>query len=416
MSAPTGTEPDFTPLSQPLTSDGTPAWLVVTKREVVVKMTDRNFLISTALTLLIVIASLGFNGFMAGRPSTTTVAVTSADAAQVIASAGAAWHTADDRQTLTSTTVADDSAARSAVDGGDADAYLRHDGDTWSLVYQGPLNTTLLTYVGDVVRTQALTRNAAAAGTTLEALAKGSLVVPQVLVKPGEEQKDETAAVVKLIAGFVFAMLYYLASLLFGLAIAQSVVEEKQSRVVEILATAIPIRQLLIGKIVGNTLLALGQMLLFVGVGLIGVTFTSYSQYLSSLTGPATWYLVFFLAGFVALACIWAVDGSLASRSEDLQSTTMPLTMVLVVALFIGISASGVWQVVASYVPVISTITMPMRLLDGTAAWWEAAISLLLTLAFAAVTVLLGEKLYRRSVLQTGGRVSLKQAMSAEID
>jgi ABC-2 type transport system permease protein len=218
------------------------------------------------------------------------------------------------------------------------------------------------------------------------------------------------------VAGLVFAMLYYMASLLFGLAIAQSVVEEKQSRVVEILATAIPVRQLLIGKIVGNTLLALGQMLLFVGAGLVGVTFTSYKQYLSTLTGPAAWYLVFFLAGFIALACIWAVAGSLASRSEDLQSTTMPLTMVIVVALFVGISASGVWQVVTSYVPVISTITMPMRLLDNTASWWEAGISLLLTLAFAGVTVLLGEKLYRRSVMQTGGRVTLKQAMSSEID
>src|SRR5690606_37127942 len=97
---------------------------------------------------------------------------------------------------------------------------------------------------------------------------------------------------------------------------------------------------------------------------------------LSTLTAPALWFLVFFLVGFLSLACVWAVAGSLASRSEDLQSTTMPMTFLLVIVLFAGISASGTWLVISSYVPVISTLTMPLRLMDGTASWWEAAISL----------------------------------------
>ena len=75
---------------------------------------------------------------------------------------------------------------------------------------------------------------------------------------------------VQVIAGFVFVFLFYMAAILFGYAIANSVVEEKQSRIVEILAAAIPLRQLLVGKVVGATALALGQMVIFVAIGLIG--------------------------------------------------------------------------------------------------------------------------------------------------
>jgi ABC-2 type transport system permease protein len=173
------------------------------------------------------------------------------------------------------------------------------------------------------------------------------------------------------------------------------------------------VRQLLFGKVIGNTLLALGQMALFVGIGLVGITFTDYASFLTAVSGPVVWFVAFFIAGFVALACVWAVAGSLATRNEDLQGTTTPLTMGLVLALFAGIFLEGTWQVVASYVPVVSTIAMPMRLLTGSAQWWEPVLSLLLTAGFAAVTVTVGERLYRRSLLHTSGRMSYRQALRA---
>ena len=161
-----------------------------------------------------------------------------------------------------------------------------------------------------------------------------------------------------------------MASLMFGMTLANSVVEEKQSRIVEIIATAIPVRQLLAGKVLGNTVLAVGQMALYVGVGLVGLAFTDYRG-----AGPAVvrrsvgWFLVFFLAGFVALACLWAVAGALASRTEDLQSTTTPLHH--------GpdgrdvrraCSSRAPSQVVGSYVPPRLRDPMPHRLLERDAA------------------------------------------------
>src|SRR5690606_24347813 len=110
------------------------------------------------------------------------------------------------------------------------------------------------TYVTAAAQQIALEHNATAAGVTLEQLARGSAVSYDLL--------DEAAVDTGLatIVAIVFAFLFYLSSILFGMSIAQSVVEEKQNRIVEILASAIPVRQLLIGKVAGNTVLAFAQL------------------------------------------------------------------------------------------------------------------------------------------------------------
>lgn len=198
---------------------------------------------------------------------------------------------------------------------------------------------------------------------------------------------------------------------MFGMAIAQSVVEEKQSRVVEILVSAVPLRQLLVGKVLGNVAMAVVQLVLFVTVGLVGMAFTSYATQLGVVAASAGWFVVFFLVGFGALACLWAVAGSLATRNEDLQSTTPVLTTILMVAMFVGLLGEGTVRVVGSYVPVVSTISMPQRLLAGQAAWWEPLVSLAVTLAFAAGTVAVSERLYRRSILHTNRRLRIREAL-----
>jgi ABC-2 type transport system permease protein len=119
-------------------------------------------------------------------------------------------------------------------------------------------------YVTEVVGDRTLAANAEAAGTTVAVLTAGGTVTRQLLQPDANEG-------FKLAVGFIFSFLFYFASIMFGMSIATSVIEEKQSRVVEILASAVPLRQLLAGKVLGNVVLALGQMVLFVGVGIIGV-------------------------------------------------------------------------------------------------------------------------------------------------
>lgn len=144
------------------------------------------------------------------------------------------------------------------------------------------------------------------------------------------------------------------------------------------------------------------------------MAFTSYAAQIGLVAASAGWFLVFFLAGLAALACLSAVAGSLATRSEGLQSTTPVLTTVLVIAMVVGIMGEGVVRTVGSYVPVVSAISMPQRLLVGEAAWWEPFASLLVTLFFAAWTVVVGERLDRRSIMLTGRRLGVREALKAD--
>lgn len=388
------------------------AWALVSVREILVKLRDRNFLIGTGVTLLILIGMLGFNAYLASRETRVSVAVTDQSAAAIVESVAQAYQARDSMTSVNVATYPDDASARQAVGDDAAQAYLHRGPQGWTLTSADPVDSMLESSVAQAVRAQVMQQNLAAAGTSWQQVNQGADLNTDLLAGSHDAEAAQ-ATVVKVVTGVVFAILFYMAALMFGMGIAQSVVEEKQSRVVEILATAIPIRQLLIGKVLGNTALAMAQMVLFLGVGLIGLTFTTYSSYLSMISGPTTWFLVFFLVGFLSLACVWAVAGSLASRSEDLQSTTMPMTFVLIVVLFAGLSVTGTWLVITSYLPVFSTITMPIRLMDGSAAWWEAAVSLIITIGFAFFTIIVGERLYRRSVMRTGGRITLRQTLKA---
>lgn len=385
---------------------GQSLWLVVAGREMLVKLTDKNFIISTAVTLAFLAGSLGLQALIGGGSNKITIAVAGPQSRQVIEQVGRNAEQRDQPMQLTITDSPDAAAVTAAVRGKSAEVGLVHDGDAWRLVGLSTPATGLTASVREAVQQQVLGANAAAAGTTVDVLTRGSTVDVAAL-----DPNDDPG--LRYAVGFVFAFLFYLASLLFGMTIASSVVEEKQSRVVEILVTAIPLRQLLLGKVAGNTLLALAQMVVFVGVGLIGLSFSSYSSFLPAIASASGWFLIFFVAGFVALACLWAVAGSLATRNEDLQSTTPALTTILVVAMMVGLVGEGAVRTVGSYIPVISTVAMPMRLFTGDAAWWEPVVSLLITLVFAAFAVVVGERLYARSVLQTQRRMTIREAMRA---
>ncbi len=389
-----------------LRTSPTNAWLLVARREIMVKATDRAFLIGTLVTIAIIVALVGAQAFFASRTQEVTLVTTAeiTPLAQVAQSAA----DSDDDLSITLREVDDEAAAKAAVADEKADAWLHQEGDTWVLTTKSDAESSLQSIVSLVVRQQVLQENAAAAGTSVEELEKGTTLETAFL--DGDAKRAQLATIV----GFAFAFLFYVASLMFGIALANSVVEEKQSRVAEIIATAIPLRHLLIGKIVGNTVLAVSQLTLYSVVGLIGLAFTDFRGLVPEISGPVVWFIAFFLAGFAVLACMWAVAGSLASRTEDLQSTSMPLTILVMAILFGGLILDGTWQTIGSFVPPLSAVLMPIRLLEGDASWWEGLIALGLLVAMAAVTVRICERIYRRSLLQTGGQISLRKAWRAE--
>ena len=388
-------------------TEGTePPWLLVTRREVVSRITDKSFLLGTVLMVALLVGFIGFSAWQDEKTETVTLGATPDAVAMATAIADGAPKV-DDRVKVTLVELDDEAAAENALHEDEVDAWLHPVGDGWELTSESSEQDALTDVARVVVRQQVLADNAAGVGSTVEQLEAGSTVSTAFL--RGDAEKAAVAEAV----GFVFVFLFYFAALIFGMQLASSVIEEKQSRIVEIIAAAIPLRHLLAGKVLGNTALALIQLLVYLVVGLVGLSFTSYKSYVPALSGPTAWFIGFFLAGFIALACLWAVAGSLASRTEDLQATSTPLTMLMLVMFFGGLSLDGRSQVIASFVPPVSAVVMPKRILAGGVEWWEPLVALGLLAVFAAITVAVGERLYRRALLQTGGRVGLRQAWSA---
>ncbi|MDV3222249.1 ABC transporter permease [Intrasporangium sp.] len=388
------------------TESVTAPWALVALREIQVRVVNRTFLVSTLLTVLFIGGFAGFQVWQASQASTHTIAVTGAQGTAIVDAAHGLARELDDKVSIRATAVDGDVGARVALEEERAEAWL-HDGPSgWVLTSTDDLDLIVTTALQQAVRDEAIATNAAAAGTTYEEMTRGTELSTDRL--DGGTDSDALQG-----ATFAFALLFFFAAMTFGLQIAGSVIVEKESRLVEILATAIPLRQLLAGKVIGNSVIALAQVVLYCIIGVVALSFTDASTMLPFLTSAVGWFVAFFAVGFLAMACLYAVGGALASRNEDLQSTTSPMTMVVMLVYFASFGLSGTALQVASFVPIVSVVSMPARVLAGEAAWWEPVVALVILAGFAAGCIAIGERVYRRSLLQTGGKLTWRQGLKA---
>jgi ABC-2 type transport system ATP-binding protein len=206
--------------------------------------------------------------------------------------------------------------------------------------------------------------------------------------------------------------------ILFGQFVAQGVVEEKSSRVVELLLATMKPWQLLAGKIVGLGLLGLAQIVVIAVVGVAGALAFDLVDIPGELIGTAVSVVLWFVLGYAFYAAIFAVAASLVSRQEDLAAVIMPTTLVLVVAFIVGIQASaspdGALARITSYVPGLSPLVMPVRQAAGDVAVWEIALAVVLMLIAIALIVRVGGRVYAGALLRTGGRTKVREALRAE--
>ncbi len=366
--------PATTPASSPAFAQS--VWLV-TEREIGSKLRSKAFVISTAILFVIALAGVLWGGFAAQSGTSYPVAVTPETSAAA----------AELGEAVEVTEVATADEARELVRGGDVDAALVPGGAE-------PFGYTL---VGDE-----------RVSTTLIGMLS---IAPQVeLLTP-----DATNEMLRYFVALGFGLIFFMAALTFGSTIAQSVVEEKQTRVVELLISAIPTRALLAGKVIGNTILAMGQIIGLAAIAVIGLTVTGQSELLTGLGAPLVWFAVFFLFGFILLASLFAAAAAMVSRQEDIGSTTTPLTFLVMAPYFLVIffNDNPVVLTVMSYVPFSAPVGMPVRIFLGEAQWWEPLLSLAVLLATCVAAIALGAKIYQNSLLRMGARVKLSEALKA---
>jgi ABC-2 type transport system permease protein len=339
---------------------------LVAARELKVKLRDKTFLFSTLFFLVIAVASTVLPAVLGGGPD--KVAVADRTVAATLQRAG-----------LEVRVVADDAAAEQLVRSGDVDA----------AVVAGPRVLSMDTESTSVV-------------TAL------STSPPVQLLDP-----DAVNPFLKFIVPFGLAFVFFITSFTFGLQIAQSVTEEKQTRIVEILVSSVPVRSLLIGKVAAMTLLAFAQIALIALVTLVGARLADLDPGVMGLLAPAIgWFLPFFVLGFLMLAALWAGVGALAARQEDIGGASSPLQMAVMLPFFavIVLSDNAPVMTVLSYIPLSAPVAMPVRLFNGDAAGWEPFVSLAILAATTVGLLAVGARIYEGSLLRTNGRTSFAAA------
>jgi ABC-2 type transport system permease protein len=190
------------------------------------------------------------------------------------------------------------------------------------------------------------------------------------------------------------------------------VLEEKASRVVEVLLARIPPRALLAGKIAGIGLLGLAQIGVTALAALVAVAAVR-SVGVPAVRGPVlAWALIWFVLGYALYATVYGALGSLGSRVEDAQAVAGPVTVVMVLAYFASFATIGQpgsdFARAISYFPLTAPMAMPGRIAMGAAAWWEPVVAAMLTLAATAGLVQLAGRVYTRAILHSGPALSLR--------
>lgn len=388
---------------------------LVAGRELSVRLRSRAYRITTLVLVLMIIALAVVMKLVGGNTSSYHVGVTgpTAPLATAMVQIGHAVG-----QNITPSTVPDQATGEQQVRSGKLDGLLVGDPASGQLTVvvkknidgklQGALNALaqqiafdrqIIRLGGNPAEIRAATISAAATIRPLQA------------PYPYNSQQ--------LVLGIITGILIYLSLMINGQMVAQGVVEEKTSRVVELLLATIRPWQLMTGKVAGIGLVGLIQMLVIGVAGVIaGLATHVLTISVTAAIGTVIWLVVWYLLGFFMFAIVFAALGALVSRQEEVGAVVSPALIFVIAGYIIGVSIlpsdpSSPLAEALSLIPVFSPTMMPIRLAMGGVPAWEAVFSVGLVMALIPALIWIAARIYRNAVLRTGARVRLRTALRA---
>ena len=389
-------------------------WRVVAARDFSVRLRDKGFVISTMITLTVLSVFILIRAYTGGPESFQLGYVGERTIADRVAALG-------DRSGVEVSVVGFD-------DPGTADAALR-DGRVDAVVKGGlddvRAGTATLLVLRSAPELLDQLVQGAAIGLRIDA-ALSEAGVPDATVQQLKDQHPIDASAIqppdpdqasKAAIAFVAVLLLYGQLFGYGVWVATGVIEEKNSRVVEVLLSAIRARQLMAGKIAGIGTLGLLQLIF---IALFAITLASVTGAIdlpaNSLSAAAL-TVGWFVLGFAFYAAMFAVAGALVSRMEELQNAIVPINLLIFASFLISIGAlqdpDSTVARIASLHPISSALAMPVRMELGSATTWEVLVSLALVIGSTALLIPLAGRVYAGAVLRTGAKVKLRDAWRA---
>lgn len=270
----------------------------------------------------------------------------------------------------------------------------------------------------------------------------------QVMRMDEKGNEKETFTRVQFMLGIILAVLVYMFIIFFGGQVMQGVAEEKTNRIIEVIISSVKPFQLMMGKIIGVSLVALTQFVLW--ILLTGALYLGFSAFIG-LSSPdilssgtvmtqeitsndimsneavqnivqiahsidfgtiITTFIIFFILGYLLYATLYAAIGSLVDNNTDSQQFTLPVTVPLIVAMISSFyivnnpdSSLAVWL---SMIPFTSPISMMVRIPFGVPIW-QVVLSVVLLAGTFVLMTWFAAKIYRTGILMYGKKLSYKE-------
>jgi ABC-2 type transport system permease protein len=373
--------------------------MLVMRREITERARQRVFLVSTLITVVFIIGAVAAPKLLSS-PTKWSIGATDQKAMRLAESAKQQLLAAEPDATVTIRSVKPD-AGREQIAQGSLDVLLAAPIDKApTATVDRSLSDTKRALLSTAIQQQRIIDEAQRLGISSQdafaLLAPGELNVD--VLDPPDPSKDSDRAL-----AFAAAVMMFFQVMQFGMAVASGVVEEKSSRVLELLLGRMSSRTLLTGKLGGIGLVGLAQTLVFVVAGLVAVKLTGAAKLTSASWSLGALTVAWFVVGYLLFSGLFLIAGALAGRQEDLQSTTGLALVVSLAAylasVFISGSPDAGWARIASVIPFCAPMSQPLRFADGSSSWPE----MLFAFGLCAVTIWLlirfAARIYNRTVL-----------------
>jgi ABC-2 type transport system permease protein len=311
------------------------------------------------------------------------------------------------------TSYASTAEGEAALENGDANVLLV---DGSQLVWNESPSYQLSAIVTSAV--QSLERSKTIATLGLSEQEAAQLLSPEPLASRSLTAPDPSQAP-KQVASYVGSILLYISILMFGQFVMMGVMEEKQSRVVEVVLSRTRPRRLLAGKVLGIGLLGVIQLVVIGGAALFTLSRANVVNVDLAGIGArvALTVLVWYLLGYALFAVLYAALGATISRQEDAQGVAFIPILAIVPGFFLSIYAleepNAVLPHLGSIIPPFSPFVMPTRMTVTNVPTWEVALSVVLILLATYWVLRLGARIYQGSILRIGAKVKLRDALKA---
>ena len=365
----------------------------VARREIIERGRSRAFVLSLGLTIAIILAGLFLPSLIGGATGTNKLGIVGTPPPTFTTQLGLITSASNVKVSVEPIADVSTGEARLRDDSLDGLLVIPADGSVPTFVVKERENGSVGQMVG-------------------AALSNGPSLTFRELV-PSDPNRDTS---------FLFAnvgvILLFISIFTFGTWVLTGVVEEKQSRVVEVVLSTVDARDLLIGKVVGIGLLGLVQLTVMVAVGLGAGTAAGRFSLPPATVGAVAQLFLWFGLGYLLYSTALGVLGALASRMEEASNAASPVSFIAMGAYFFSLlvaldDPSGTAARIASFIPPVAPMVVPLRTALGAIEPWEIVISVLITAATIWGLFVVGGRVYSGAVLRTGGKIGLRDAWRA---